>query len=181
MSNVTVRVENHPAAVRIETHAPVLPIAVRASVPPPVVTVVRPANAIPGRDGRDGKDGRDGTDGTGVVAYAAAHPISGHRAARLTEAGLTYASCTQAAHATQFAGVTLGAADAGGEVLVKSIGVVDEPTWSWVPEAPVYIGPDGLLVQQLGAGARFIRIIGIAVTPTRLLITPREPITLLED
>jgi hypothetical protein len=52
-----------------------------------------------------------------------------------------------------------------------------EPSWDWTPGLPLYVGPDGILVQSPPASG-FIREIGLAVSPTSIVIRHMVPITL---
>jgi hypothetical protein len=86
-----------------------------------------------------------------------------------------YADNSNPTHFWQLAGITTGAAIAGGKLKILSAGVMVEPSWYWAPNAPVFLGRTGLLTQVQVAGV-FQQVIGMALSPTSLFISPREPI-----
>ena len=112
-----------------------------------------------------------------ALSMTAAVTLSGHRAVVLTSAGADYADRTNPMHARAAIGVTAGAATAGEPVTVRLGGVMDEPSWDWALNAPIYLGTAGLLTQVFPASG-FACQLAWAVTATRIVIDPREPIAL---
>jgi hypothetical protein len=76
-------------------------------------------------------------------------------------------------------GMTLSAAVAGDTVSVQRYGVIEEPSWSWTPGLPVYLGHAGVPTQSLPGDAVISQVVGIPTTPTRLFVAPREPVAIV--
>ncbi|MGY2052972.1 hypothetical protein [Methylobacterium sp. JK268] len=109
------------------------------------------------------------------LTFTAPSPLSGHRAVCCRPDGsLAYASADDAASVETYAGVTTGAAAAGAPIAVRSAGELVEPSWSWSVGA-VYLGLAGALVQPEPVTGALL-VIGIALSPTRLLLDPEPPI-----
>ena len=130
-----------------------------------------------GQQGIQGPQGVPGPPGSGVVAGTAAEALGGHRMVRGARDALTYATNTDASHADDIQGLTLGAAAAGAGVLLQRAGDVTEPSWSWTPETPVFLGPNGQLTQTPpDDSAAFTLCVGFAATPTTLVLRFEAPI-----
>jgi len=133
--------------------------------------------AAPGPKGDRGPQGVPGPPGSDVVAGTAAEALGGHRMVRGARDALTYATNTDANHADDIQGLTLGAAAAGAGVLLQRAGDVTEPSWSWIPETPVFLGPNGQLTQTPpDDSAAFTLCVGFASTPTTLVLRFEAPI-----
>lgn len=78
-------------------------------------------------------------------------------------------------------GVTTAAAAMGALASVRTSGMMTDPSFSWTPGEPVYLGAGGALTQTPPDAATAIIeiIIGTAVTDTTLLIRIRQPVYLL--
>lgn len=160
-----------------------------------VVVTIKPAEVVTavkknadvrvaeiGIPGPPGPPGIEGPSGALAFNYPAAYPISGHRAVMLNAAGeLVYASAGVLANADRVLGVTLNAAAAGDVVKVQRSGEVTEPSWSWSPDSPIYLGLDGVLTQTPPAppGSRFSLVIGVPLSPTTVFLNVGFPIVLL--
>lgn len=132
---------------------------------------------VPGPKGDRGPQGVPGPPGSDVVAGTAAEALGGHRMVRGARDALTYATNTDASHADDIQGLTLGAAAAGAGVLLQRAGDVAEPSWSWTPETPVFLGPNGQLTQTPpDDSAAFTLCVGFAATPTTLVLRFEAPI-----
>lgn len=107
-----------------------------------------------------------------TVQVTAGEALGGHRAVALNASG-------QAVYASpgRVMGVTQGAAAAGAPVVITCLGLLTEPTWAWVPDAPVYVTPGGVLTQAVPT-AGTLHIVGTAMSATALYVQPREPIAL---
>ena len=132
---------------------------------------------LSGQQGPSGPQGPAGPAG-GEAYYTAATDLGGHRAVRMTSDGLGYADCTDATHAGTVAGVTPCASSAGTSTTLVRYGEMVEPSWSWTPDAPVFVGLDGVLTQTLPGSAEFSLIIGVATSATSLFVRLREPVLL---
>ena len=63
---------------------------------------------------------------------------------------------------------------------VKLIAVAEDEymtntSWAWQPDKPVFLGTDGTLTQTL-IGVLFVQQIGVALTPTKIVIRIAQPI-----
>ena len=112
--------------------------------------------------------GPQGLPGATVSTYTAAVALSGHIAVVLNELG--EAMPADAASATHYAvaGLTTGAAmqDATVEAITK--GMLDHSGWTFTAGLPVFLGLDGAITQALPVSALFSKVLGIALTPTRI-------------
>lgn len=72
--------------------------------------------------------------------------------------------------------LTLSAAAAGADVRVAVLGPVDETSWTWTPNLPIYLAANGLLTQVPPAGPGALVVLGVAAAPTRLMFAPHFPI-----
>lgn len=118
--------------------------------------------------GPPGAQGPQGLSGGSVTTYVASVPISGHIAVVLDSTGLCLPA--DAANPAHFAvaGVSIGAAIAGDPVTVITRGVLEHLGWTFTADQPVYLGLAGALTQVLPGGAVFSKIIGVAVSATRV-------------
>ncbi|MFN3465249.1 MAG: hypothetical protein ACK4X1_14365 [Terricaulis sp.] len=124
-----------------------------------------------------GQRGPAGAPGGAEFSRKAAQALGGHRVVRaLANDEVDYASSDEIAHAALIVGVTMGAASAGAAILVRGGGELQDDSWSWSLGA-VFCGLNGVLTQTPPASG-FIRQIGIADAPDRIIIDLRPPIML---
>lgn len=126
----------------------------------------------------EAQQGPSGPPGAGVSnTLVAQQPLGGHRiviAAGLN--GADHADATDPAHFGRVVGITTGAAAALAEVTVQSAGPIDEASWSWVPDADIWLGTNGLMTQTPPSSAAFVQRVGFALTPTRIWVDLSEPV-----
>ena len=79
-------------------------------------------------------------------------------------------------HIDLLCGLTLTATSDAGQVTVQRTGAVDDLAWSWVP-GRVHLGADGALTQS-PPSTGFDVLVGVAVSPTRLILNFQDPIEL---
>lgn len=133
----------------------------------------------PGQVGAAGPPGPSGSGGTLVLQKVAVGIVSGHLAVKSAGAmGVVPCSAIVTTDAPCFLGVTRGAALSGGAVEVIAEGELTEPTWSWTPNRPVFLGANGVLTQAYDPSWAFSLAIGLATSPTSLYVRPLAPITL---
>lgn len=137
----------------------------------------RDADVVVVQEGVQGPPGPPGSAASAHLQLAAGAPLGGHRAVRSSGGRAVYADCRQAAHAQTVLGVTVGAVSAGELATVQQTGLMDEPSWSWLPDAPVFVGEDGALVQGAPVSGFCLRV-GVALTPTRICIGQHMPVVL---
>lgn len=123
-----------------------------------------------------GPAGASGLDATRVLR--ADTNLSGHRVVKPLPSGdVAYADHTELGDATSPLWLTLGAAVAGDLVEVRLFGEVEEPSWSWTPGLPVFLGTVGLLTQTPPSTGLLVMVAN-APTPTSVFWGPRPPIVL---
>ncbi len=108
----------------------------------------------------------------GIAYFTAGQDLSGHFALMFADDGsgsVVYADPTSIDYT--FAGISLGAAVSGTMVQVMTNGLVVEPSWSWTPLLPVYIGLLGALTQTVPT-VGFFHLVGIPPNATSLLVAP---------
>lgn len=125
--------------------------------------------------------GPAGPPGSGVsvsIDSTAATALGGHRLVRINasnEAG--YATNTALDHCWQVVGMTAGAAASGAPVVVNLAGEVEEPSWSWTPGLPIFLGVDGQPTQVYPQSpALFALVVAVAVTATKVVMGIKQPI-----
>lgn len=64
---------------------------------------------------------------------------------------------------------------AGTTVNVRTSGVVEDPAWSWTPNAPVYLGANGYMTQTQPTSG-ILAVIGTAKSENELLVNIQPPI-----
>lgn len=79
-------------------------------------------------------------------------------------------------HIDLMSGLTLTAAASTGPVTVQRSGPVNDAAWTWTP-GRVYLGANGALTQTPPADG-FDVLVGVAVSPTRLILDFQDPIEL---
>lgn len=155
--------------VKIGESAGVLPLTVLNGQIAGSSGVLVPVPGLPGLPGPAG--------GAAVLRTAAA--LSGHRVVTVDDDGeLIYAECTDIGHLNRPVWFTTAAWGAGVAAAVTVVGTVTEPTWTWTPGLPVFLGSNGMPVQSPPPDAVFVRIVGYPATPTSLAFYPHPPITL---
>jgi hypothetical protein len=117
----------------------------------------------------------------GVALYleiVAGSAISGHRAIAVVNGVGIYADAATIAHAYLVQGVSVGAVALGGNISVANRQRVVEPSWSWIPGNPIYLGYGGQLTQSPPSPptAKFLLQVGIAISPTEAEIDVCTPI-----
>jgi hypothetical protein len=133
-----------------------------------------------GPTGDTGPIGPQGPVG-GAVVYLniqASVALGGHRAVYASGSGqVDYADRTNPAHRGKVLGITTGAVSQGVDVQIQQAGEITEPSWNW-SNGPVYLNTNGTLTQTAPTSG-FLQEIGVAISPTRLMIDLKPPVTLV--
>lgn len=118
------------------------------------------------------------SSGVPVMQVQADIAIGGHRAVVLNSIGKAiYADNTIAAHANGIIGISIESASAGGFFRAQFAGLMQEPSWSWTPNLPVFLSTNGLLTQAPPVSpAVFSHVLGVAVSGTSIAINLKDPI-----
>jgi len=117
-----------------------------------------------------------------TITGTAAVPIGGHRAVYRRPDGLIdYASADNPGCMNESIWITTGAAAAGDDVTAVVLGELSEPSWTWTPGAPIFLGLTGILTQTPLAEptADFLAVIGYAPIPTKMFVNRQPSIDLI--
>ena len=125
-----------------------------------------------------GIKGDKGDPGGSFITRVASGAIGGHRVVIQNPDGVTvsYADSNNPDHAGVVSGITKHAADSGVVVEVQVMDIMTEPSWSWIPFMPVYLGSNGTLTQNESYTGVFVLIVGVALTSTSLMIRIQQPV-----
>ena len=113
--------------------------------------------------------------GSDTVAVTAAENLGGHRI--VTVEGY-YASKDTATDKNKVLGMTTGAVSSGGEATVQVSGFIEESSWNWNVNLPVFLSTNGQLTQS-AITSGFSLIVGKPRTATNMFISISEPIILI--
>lgn len=138
----------------------------------------RPMSVALSRVGPQGPPGPVGPSGGAALSRTADQALSGHRVVRATSAtGANYADPSILEHRDTVLGITTGAAVSGAAVLVLSAGELAEPSWSWTPGLPIYVGNSGALT-QVAPLSGWLLVVGVATSATSMVVRLHPPIVL---
>ncbi len=100
--------------------------------------------------------------------FQAGVTVGGNRAVSVNSSGhLVYPDTTS--EDTYVVGITTASAGLGELVQVQLVGTQTEPSWSWTPSLPVFVGSNGTLTQTPPTSGQVI-IVGYSLTPTKIFI-----------
>lgn len=120
---------------------------------------------------------KDTASEIGVVSFVASAALGGHRAVRMEAGDLVYADKDEVADANLVLGVTQGASSAGAEATVQTWGLMEESSWTWTPDLPIFVSNAGVLTQT-PPSTGFSLIIAVAVSATSIYLGVKMPIIL---
>lgn len=156
-----------------------LPSSVEILDIPPVVEILELPPIIEILEvGVQGPPGPPGQSGVGYVTYLAQGPLGGHRAVCAAfSLYVRYADHNSLPDATAVIGITLNAAADNDLINVATSGEIIEPSWSWAEGLPIFVGANGALT-QVPPTSGFQLIVGVATSPTSILVGIKQPIIL---
>lgn len=125
-----------------------------------------------------GPQGIPGITSGVTFAREAGVTLSGHRAVYVEDDKVYYASCLEAGHAHRVIGITTGAAIQGSTAIIQGGAELNEPSWSWQADTPIWLGENGVLQQTLPTSGYILQV-GFAISATKMYISIREPIFLI--
>ena len=124
-----------------------------------------------------GIKGDKGDPGGVTVTRIALNSLAGNRVViQNSDDTVSYASSDNASHANRILGVTTHAATAAAEIAIQLSDIMTEVSWSWEPNAPVFLGSDGMLTQDINSTGLFFLQVGTALSATKLLIDKQIPV-----
>lgn len=127
--------------------------------------------------GGTGPAGPPGPAGGSMLDLPASGTIGGHKAVCNSNGSAVYADHTDSSTAHTLVGISYNAAADGDTVSIVTGGPVIEPTWSWTPQQPLYVGTGGNLTQTAPTSG-YIRRIGFAQTSTTVFVQIFQPLFL---
>jgi hypothetical protein len=158
-------------------------ITVEAPAKPSIIRVERAREITVVEVVKQGPPGPPGISLGGVKAIddimPAVSPMSALRVIISNSQGeAEYADSGNPDHRWRATGVTLqGVSNAGDLIGIRYSGPVDEPSWTWTPGLPIFLGPNGTLTQTRPT-VGIMLIVGQALSPTRIMVRPTQPIIL---
>lgn len=105
---------------------------------------------------------------SGQKIYYAAIAISGHKAFVLNEFNKIIVASSDNLFHQYVIGITTAAADANAEVQYITGDILEHNGWTFTPGMPVFLGLDGEITQTIPPTAIFSKVIGLALTPTKI-------------
>jgi hypothetical protein len=105
--------------------------------------------------------------------------LSGHRAISTNSSGeAIYADNSTTELASAAIGITTGASTTGSIIYaITNGGTIVEPSWSWTPQLPIFLGTSGLLTQTAPTIGAILQL-GIALSATKMIVDIKMPIIL---
>lgn len=103
------------------------------------------------------------------ISVQAAEPLGSHRI--VTVDGFLATPSTL----DKIVGVTSAAAILGTQANVMSKGKIEELSWNWIPNAPLFLGALGTLTQAVPVGN--VRRVAWAMSPTTIYVDLMPPIS----
>lgn len=124
--------------------------------------------------------GDRGLPGAPNLVLTAANAVGGNRFVYLDGSQVLYATNQNLEHGMKIVGITTNAANVGDTLIIALFGEIEEPSWNWELDKPVYLGVNGLPTQTVPTypNAAFSLIVGFPISPTKIFVSKREPITL---
>lgn len=142
-----------------------------------IVLHVGVQQGLAGPPGPEGVEGRPGPEG-GRLRKLTRGPLSAARVVRADGSlHIGVASVDDATHPRLVLGISAHSAVlAEEEMEVVRAGEFDDDAWAFIPFESVYLGLNGGLVQTLDPTWLYAQVIGLALSPTKLLVDIRPPI-----
>ncbi len=84
-------------------------------------------------------------------------------------------SAFNATHLNTLIGLAKQTGNIGNVIAVAEDEFMTNTAWAWQPNKPVFLGTDGTLTQSL-IGVVFVQQVGVALTPTKIVIRISQPI-----
>lgn len=126
--------------------------------------------------GLKGEKGDIGLAGANYATYPTTSVLGGHRVIASLANTLVYADNTNQQHQNNIIGLSTGASS-GSSIILQSSGFITEPSWTWIPDLPIFLSTNGLLTQTQPLTG-FSIIIATAITSTTVFLRFNQPITL---
>ncbi|HNR64734.1 MAG TPA: hypothetical protein PKJ95_00405 [Atribacterota bacterium] len=127
-----------------------------------------------GVKGDKGDKGDTGESGSlSSYTYTAGEILGGHRVIIIDNNLAYYADNTNLSHVNKPIGISNNASDEGGEVTIVFYGEMEESSWNWDVDKPIWISTNGLLIQT-PPETGFSCIIAFPIAQTKIFIEKQE-------
>lgn len=103
--------------------------------------------------------------------------LGGHRVVVVFDSSIDYADKDNPSHTQIVSGITTSAVNIGEDVLVTISGDVEEVSWTWELNKPIFLGNNGLMTQTVPSTG-FLLQIGYPVSATKMIVDIKMPISL---
>jgi hypothetical protein len=113
-----------------------------------------------------GAQGRPGRDGGSDIQREAGENLGGHVVVFVDTENRAFRASPATAEEFRPVGMTVGATMLGDTALIRVLGEITEPSWSW-DVGPVFLGANGVPTQAPPASGAVFQI-GVASGPTRI-------------
>ena len=137
-----------------------------------------------GRQGVKGVKGDRGVVGTqgipGMQQYLtvlAGENLGGNRVVYIADGRAFYADSDNLTCSNASVGITNGAAVLDDIINIQTSGYMQEPSWQWSTNLPLFLGVNGLMTQTMPTTG-FSQIIGIVTSSTEIIIQIQPSIIL---
>lgn len=111
-------------------------------------------------------------------SYDTNTPIGGDRVVTQWGNFLRYVDVTDPADIFNAVGITCGATNASEVAKVQRQGTKEDSAWNWEIGQPIYLGVNGILTQTVTPEFKFLRIVALPLTPTKIFIRLHPPVLL---
>jgi hypothetical protein len=113
------------------------------------------------------------------IELRAAINLSGHRAIIIDSYGDAIYADNSSILESSVVGITTSAASLNTIVYAAANGAtIVEPSWSWVPQQPIFLGSTGYLTQTAPTSGIIVQL-GLALSTTKMLVDIKMPIALI--
>lgn len=103
--------------------------------------------------------------------------LGGHRVVVVFDGNVDYADKDNPEHPHIVSGITTGAVNIDDDVLVTISGDVEEISWTWELNKPIFLGNNGQMT-QIVPSTGFLLQIGYPVSATKMIVDIKMPISL---
>ena len=165
----TVLVESNNSIIVVKENPTIVTVESTNSV---LLDSIATAVVTSGAQGVQGPPG----ESTNTVSYISAIPIGGNRVVATNNQGqLVYPDTLSDTNV--ILGISTHAANIGELVEVQMVGSMTEPSWNWIPQEPLFISANGLLIQTPPTTG-LSQVIAYAVLSNKIFIDKQQPILL---
>ena len=142
-----------------------------------LAAIIGDVQGLRGPRGERGEPGRMGAPG-GTLLKRSLGVLSGGRVVAAVDSDyVVAASALRAVDAGRVLGITFHAVSGPeSEVVVVCLGEIEDSLWRWEPGLPVFVGARGELTQAPSTFWAFVRVVGVALSATRVFVDLQTPI-----